>query len=138
MKIKVKNSGIVSLKFRKDFPDGDLFIAEAKKDVPINIKRIYFINNLSNRRAIRGKHAHQKLTQVIFAINGSFKLSLDDGKRKQIIKLDNPSRGIILGPMLWHTMTDFSKDCVILVLSDDWYKESDYIRDYKKFKETLK
>jgi hypothetical protein len=40
--------------------------------------------------------------------------------------------------MLWHTMSGFSKDCVILVLADEWYKESDYIRDYQKFKKMLR
>ena len=138
MKIKVKNSGAVNLRFHADFPDGDLFIAEAGKDIPFRVKRSYFINNLSNKKAVRGKHAHRKLTQIIFAVNGSFKLSLDDGKSKQTIKLKDPSMGIILGPMLWHTMTDFSKDCVILVFADDFYKESDYIRDYKKFREVLR
>jgi hypothetical protein len=138
MKIKVKNSGIVKLKFFKDFPDGNLFIAEARKNIPFKIKRVYFINGFANEKAVRGKHAHKKLNQAIFCLNGSFDLSLDDGKRKQKIRLKDPSVGIILKPMLWHTMSGFSKDCVILVLADEWYKESDYIRDYQKFKKMLR
>jgi hypothetical protein len=138
MKIKVKNSGIVKLKFFKDFPDGNLFIAEARKNIPFKIKRVYFINGFTNEKAVRGKHAHKKLNQAIFCLNGSFDLSLDDGKRKQKIRLKDPSVGIILKPMLWHTMSGFSKDCVILVLADEWYKESDYIRDYQKFKKMLR
>ncbi|EMX30861.1 wxcM-like family protein [Escherichia coli MP021561.2] len=31
-------------------------------------------------------------------------------------------------------MTDFSKDCVLMVLADMEYDESDYIRDYSIFK----
>lgn len=132
-KIKVKNSGVVKLQFFDDYPDGALYIAEAKKSIPFDIKRVYYINNLANPKAIRGKHAHKKLEQIIFCINGSFLLTLDDGTSKQKILMNNPSFGIRLGPKLWHTMTSFSKDCVILVLASDYFKEKDYIRDYDEF-----
>jgi hypothetical protein len=137
-KIKVKNSGVVKLQFYNDFPDGNLFICEAKKNIPFEIKRIYFINSLFNKVAIRGKHAHKKLKQVIFCINGSFVLNLDDGKTKQSILMNNPEYGVKLEARLWHTMTKFSPDCVILVLAADYYKESDYIRDYGEFKKYIK
>lgn len=132
-KIKVKNSGCVTLSFYNDFPDGNLVIGEALKNVPFNIKRVYFINELFNKKAERGKHAHRELEQIIFCINGSFKLNLDDGKIKQSIVMDSPYYGVRLGPMLWHTMSNFSSDCVILVFADDYYQENDYIRDYQEF-----
>lgn len=136
-KIKVKNSGIVNLHFYDDFPDGNLVIGEALKTIPFAIKRVYFINNLFNKNAERGKHAHKKLEQVIFCINGSFKLNLDDGKIKQSFLMDSPYYGVRLGTMLWHKMTNFSKDCVILVLAADYYKEKDYIRNYDDFKKIV-
>lgn len=132
-KIKVKNSGIIKLQFFNDFPDGNLVIGEAKKTVPFDIKRIYFINNLFNSESIRGKHAHKKLEQIIFCINGYFTLTLDDGKMKQKILMNDPYYGVRLGPKLWHTMAKFSNDCVILVIANDYFDEDDYIRDYKKF-----
>jgi len=133
IKIKVKNSGIVRLKFFDDSPDGNLVIAESKKNIPFNIKRVYWITNLANHKAVRGKHAHKKLVQYIFCVSGKFTLELDDGLNKQKIVLGNSYFGIKLGPMLWHTMTNFSKDCVILVLANDYYKEKDYIRNYDEF-----
>ncbi len=136
-KIKVKNSGIIKLQLFNDFPDGNLAIAEAKKSVPFEIKRVYYINSLFNKKAVRGHHAHKKLDQIIFCINGSFTLNLDDGRTKQKILLDNPGLGVRLGPLLWHTMEKFSSDCVILVLANDYYKESDYLRDYNEFKKYL-
>lgn len=132
-RIKVKNSGIIKLQFFNDFPDGNLVIGESKKSVPFEIKRIYFINNLFNKKSIRGKHAHKKLEQIIFCINGHFTLNLDDGKKKQSILMNDPYYGARLGPKLWHTMTKFSNDCVILVLASDYYEEKDYIRDYEEF-----
>lgn len=136
-KIEVKNSGVIRLQFYNDFSDGNLVIGESEKSVPFEIKRIYYINNLFNSDAIRGEHAHKKLKQIIFCINGSFILSLDDGINKQKITMDNPYYGIKLYTKLWHTMTNFSKDCVILVLANDYYKEDDYIRDYDKFLEYI-
>lgn len=134
MKIKVKNSGIVKLKTIIDKDgDGDMFIAEVTKNIPFKIKRVFFINSPKRRKSIRGKHAHKKFNQAIFCVNGSFVLNLDDGRVKQRICMNDPSVGILLGPMLWHTMTDISKDCNILVLADDFYHEDDYIRDYNKF-----
>jgi hypothetical protein len=134
LQLRVKNSGFIDLKFVKDLPDGNLYIAEGQKQIPFDIKRVYFINNLANPAAVRGKHAHRKLNQAIFCINGSFVLHLDDGENKQKITLNDASRGILLGPLLWHTMASYSYDCVMLVLASDAYKESDYIRDYDEFK----
>ena len=31
-------------------------------------------------------------------------------------------------------MHDFSPDCVLTVLADDYYNENDYIRDYDDFR----
>lgn len=137
-KIKVKNSGIIKLQFFNDFPDGNLVIGESNKSVPFAIKRIYFINNLYNKKAGRGKHAHKKLEQIIFCINGRFTLNLDDGKNKQSVLMNSPYIGIRLGPMLWHTMTNFSPDCVILVFANDYFKENDYIRNYQVFLNYIK
>ncbi|KAA3593576.1 MAG: WxcM-like domain-containing protein [Candidatus Scalindua sp. AMX11] len=134
-RIKVKNSGIIKLQFVDDFPDGILVIGEAKRNIPFEPKRLYYITNLSNPKATRGKHAHKQLEQYIFCVSGTFRLHLDDGTTKQNIILDSPYYGIRLGPMLWHTMSKFSRDCVILVVASDYFDEEDYIRDYKQFLE---
>jgi len=131
--IIVKNSGVIKLQSFDDFPDGNISIAEGKKSVPFEIKRVYFINNLFNKKSVRGKHAHKKLEQIIFCVNGRFTLDFDDGVNKQSIVLEDAHSGIRLGPMLWHEMRGFSNDCVILVLASDYYNEDDYIRNYDEF-----
>lgn len=132
-KLKVKNAKIVKLQFFNDFPDGNLVIGEENKTVPFPIKRFYFINNLFNRKSLRGLHAHKKLKQIILCVNGSFELHLDDGRARQKIIMNDPYSGIYLGAKIWRVMKKFSPDCVILVVASDYYKESDYIRDYQKF-----
>lgn len=131
-KLKVKNSGVVTLG-TPDTKRGGLFVAEAKKHVPFEIKRVYFINKLSRKSAPRGNHAHKTNTQAIFCLNGSFDLCLDDGANKQTLRLCDPSKGIILGPKLWHTMQNFSNNCTIAVFASHHYDEQDYIRQYPGF-----
>jgi hypothetical protein len=131
--IIVKNSGFVTLNKIHDKRDGNLIIMEALKDIPFEIKRVYYINNLENSVSIRGQHAHRGLEQVIFCINGSFILGLDDGTNKQKILMNKDNIGVILGKMLWHTMEEFSSGCVLLVVASDLYDESDYIRSYEEF-----
>ena len=131
--MNIKNCKLIKLNFFDDGIDGNLVIAESFKNIPFHIKRVYFINNLKSRRAIRGKHAHKKLKQVLFCINGSFELDIDDGTKKGSMLLKKPHIGVYMGPCLWHAMHNFSSDCVILVLASDFYKEQDYIRDYTNF-----
>ena len=133
IKLKVKNSDLVRFKVIDDYPDGRLIIGESNKNIPFEIKRVFFINNLLNDNAIRGLHAHKKLNQIIFCINGSFKLITDDGNNKNNFILNNPNKGVYIGKNLWHTMSEFSQDCIILVFASDFFNESDYIRDYNKF-----
>ena len=131
--LMVNHSGLVSLRRIVDDRDGVLCIMNSLKEIPFEIKRVYFINNLDSSSSIRGKHAHRQLQQVIFCINGSFTLSLDDGVHQQDIEMKRENEGIILGPMLWHTMHDFSTGCVLLVAASDYFNESDYIRNYDEF-----
>ena len=66
-------------------------------------------------------------------ISGTCKFLLDNGKKKINVLLDSPSKGLLIDEMIWHEMYDFSEDCVLMVLADDFYDESDYIRDYNDF-----
>jgi ubiquinone/menaquinone biosynthesis C-methylase UbiE len=131
--IEVKHSGIIRLPETSDEKNGTLIIGEFDKTIPFPVKRLYHITNMTDLKAVRGGHAHKKTDQVIFCVRGTFRLTLKDGEATQKIYLRNPAYGIRLGPKLWHTMTNFSKDCVIMVLASENYDESDYIRNYDEF-----
>ena len=60
---------------------------------------------------------------------------LDDGKSREEVWLDSPTKGLLIEDLVWREMHDFSDDCVLLVLASEHYDESDYIRDYQVFKE---
>ena len=111
---------------------GELVILETLKDIPFEVKRIYYLKNLDFHKP-RGFHAHKKLKQVAICISGSCKMLLDNGSQKEIAEMHIHSEGVLIDSMIWHEMFDFSNDCIFLVLASDYYDESDYIRDYNQF-----
>lgn len=115
---------------------GSLVALESNISVPFEIKRVYYIFG-TKVGVSRGFHAHKKLKQLAICVSGSCKLLLDNGERKKSIVLDNPSEGILIGNMIWREMHDFSDDCVLILLANEYYHEQDYIRDYEKFKEMI-
>ncbi|WAG08699.1 FdtA/QdtA family cupin domain-containing protein [Aeromonas jandaei] len=111
---------------------GALVALEANRQIPFDIKRVYYIYGTVQGVA-RGFHAHKKLKQVAICINGSCRFVMDNGLNKEEVILDTPSKGLLIDTMQWHEMHDFSSDCILLVLASDVYNESDYVRDYGCF-----
>ena len=111
---------------------GSLVALEEQKNIPFAIKRVYYLFD-TKKDVSRGFHAHKKLKQLAIVLKGSCRFLLDDGKDKVEVLLDNPPEGLYIESFLWREMFDFSADCVLMVLADAFYDESDYIRDYKKF-----
>ncbi|WP_201593698.1 WxcM-like domain-containing protein [Psychrobacter sp. Pi2-51] len=111
---------------------GSLMVLESNKNVPFKVKRIYYI--LDAKPDIpRGFHAHKELMQLAFCIKGSCNMIMDNGIEKQQVRIDKSNLGLIIHPMVWHEMHNFSEDCVMLVLASAQYDEADYIRDYDEF-----
>ncbi len=116
---------------------GQLVALEVNRQIPFEIKRVYYIFD-TKEGVERGFHAHVNLKQIAIAVKGSCTFVLDDGKKREEIKLDNPNKGLFIEGLIWREMKDFSSDCVLVVLASEHYDESDYIRDYSKFLETVK
>lgn len=113
---------------------GSLIALEAEKNVPFNIKRVYYIFG-TQQGVGRGFHAHHNLKQVAVCVTGKCRMILDDGKTREEAWLDSPIKGLLIGDLVWREMHDFSEDCVLLVLASEHYDETDYIRDYNEFLE---
>ena len=110
---------------------GDLSFIESSNHVPFEIKRIYYL--YSNNTNSRGNHAHKNLYQLLIAVNGSFSVTLDDGSMQADYFLNNPGEGLLICPMIWRRLSNFSKNSVCLVLASLEYSEDDYFRDYDEF-----
>ena len=116
---------------------GQLVALEGMRDIPFDIKRVYYIyDTIEGVR--RGFHAHKQLEQILICIHGSCKILLDDGKEKEVVELSTPNEGLYISNDMWREMFDFSSDAVLMVLASTYYDENDYIRDYESFKEFVK
>jgi dTDP-4-dehydrorhamnose 3,5-epimerase-like enzyme len=111
---------------------GSLIALEEGVNIPFAIKRVYYLFNTS-KDVRRGFHAHKDLNQVVIAVRGSCRFLLDDGKERISLLLDDPTQGLLIESCIWREMYDFSEDCVLMVLANHLYDESDYIRNYDVF-----
>lgn len=127
-------NGVQKLEFTKRGDErGNLVIVEGLKDIPFEIRRIFYIYG-SDKNVIRGQHANRKSEFVLINIVGKSRVKIKDGKgNEEIYCLDCPYTGIYIPAMVWKDMFDFSDDSVLLVLANTKYDENEYIRNYDDF-----
>jgi len=111
---------------------GSLISFEEAQNVPFDVKRMYCIFD-TDVNAVRGKHAHKNLKQVLYCPKGGCTILLDDGFQKVEINLNSPDKGLYIEGTIWREMYNFSSDCVLAVLASDYYDEKEYIRNYDEF-----
>lgn len=116
---------------------GHLVIVEGMKDIPFEIKRIFYIYG-SDSKVIRGQHANRKSEFILINVAGTSKVKVRDGKGNEaVFSLNRPHTGIYLPKMIWKDMYDFSEDSVLLCLSSEYYDAEEYIRDYAEFERII-
>lgn len=128
---------IIKIKTVTDDKLGSLSFFEGSKDVPFDIKRIYYTYNVPNG-SMRGGHAHKSLSQLLFCPYGQIRVILDDGISKEDVVLDSPSKGLIISNGIWRDMAWEKENAVLCVAASGYYDENDYIRNYDEFKKLVK
>ena len=93
---------------------GHLVIAEGNKDIPFDIKRVFYIYG-SAADVVRGQHANRESEFVLINVAGKSKVKVKDGEGN-----------------------DFTPDSVLLVLASTHYNPDEYIRDYDEFVSEIK
>jgi dTDP-4-dehydrorhamnose 3,5-epimerase-like enzyme len=131
-KMQIENIKIIDIpKIVDEQGRGKLSFIE-KDIIPFLIKRVYYLYDVPSD-AYRGGHAHKKLKQFVIALSGSFEVLLDDGKYKQKVMLNKPNKGLLIPTGVWRELDNFSSGAVCLVLASEEFDESDYIRNYNDF-----
>lgn len=130
-------NGILTLKTNGDNSIGFLSFFEANKDIPFEIKRIYYTYNVPIGTK-RGMHAHKELNQFLWCPYGVIKVVLDNGCEKKEFLLDSPEKGLLVGKGIWREMYWLEENSVLCVAASDYYNEKDYIRDYDEFLKLVK
>jgi hypothetical protein len=118
-------------------PRGNLTFAEQLKNVPFDIKRVYWTYDVPGGES-RGGHAHKALYQLVVAMSGSFTVTLDNGETRKTILLNHPWQGLLIKPNTWRTLDDFSSGAVCMVLASELFDEDDYIYEYEDFIQYMK
>jgi dTDP-4-dehydrorhamnose 3,5-epimerase-like enzyme len=127
----MKNSNLIEFNVLGDYR-GQLVALENNNNIPFDMQRVFYIYGTQDGIP-RGNHSHYKTKQLLVAVSGSCKVTLDNGTSKETYTLDKPNIALFQDALIWGVMHDFSSDCVLMVLADTPYEESDYIRDYNMF-----
>ena len=129
------NVGLMNFK-EFGIPLGRLTAIEGGRDIPFEIKRVYYITDVPCESR-RGFHSHRKLHQILLCLNGSVTIQVNNGVEKQDICLSSPHIGLYIGPNVWREMYNFTTNAVLMVLASDFYDESDYIRDFDEYLQSV-
>ena len=124
---------VVKIRTIPTVDSGELSFFEASRDIPFEIKRIYYISKVPEG-VRRGFHAHKSLKQLLFCPYGRIQLILENEQGREEIELSDPSIGVVIEKPTWREMLWIQKDSVLCVAASDYYDVSDYIRSYEDFR----
>lgn len=128
--MKLEQARIIELA-KHDDGGASLSFVEGGNHIPFDIKRVYYLYEISSE--MRGGHAHKEHHELIVPIQGSFDVILDDGFDKKTFTLDRPNIGLYYPTLVWHEVTNFSPDAIVLVLASERYEHEDYYRVIENF-----
>jgi UDP-2-acetamido-3-amino-2,3-dideoxy-glucuronate N-acetyltransferase len=113
-------------------PRGSLSYAQYGELLPFIPIRYFIVFDVPEGQA-RGGHAHRTVEQFLVCVKGRVTVTVDDGRSRDEVLLDNPALGVYIPPHIWATQQKYSSDAVLLVLSSEAYDPDEYIRDYEEF-----
>lgn len=131
------NNSIINIRTYGNIDEGKLSFFEENKDIPFEIRRIYYIYGVKVGEK-RGMHAHRKLQQVIWCPYGEIEIITDDGEKKTKYLLDSPDKALLILKGYWRDIYWKKEGSVLCVAASDYYDEADYIRDYEEYLDYLK
>ena len=127
----VKKAKLIEMKIHSD-DRGNLVAIEGETDLGYKIARVFYMYGM-NKDTIRGKHANLRSTICFVALNGSCKITLDDGLCRESFILDRPETALVCYPLTWKEMSDFKANCVLACICDTNFDPLDYLDDYNDF-----
>jgi dTDP-4-dehydrorhamnose 3,5-epimerase-like enzyme len=121
---------------RVDEPRGSLCVAEAGRQVPFEIQRVYWIFGVPVG-GTRANHAHREQSELLIPARGAFTVHCDDGDVRSAYTLESPDEAVLLPPMVFHHLDNFAPDSLCLVFASGPYDPSEYINDHGEFRELI-
>ena len=112
---------------------GRVNFLELGKGLEFAPKRLFWLHHVAPGQW-RGRHGHRESRLVLVAVHGGCRVHLDDGKTKESVSLDDPTKALYIAPWVWHELTDFAPDTAVVVMASTLFDEAEYLRDYETFK----
>ena len=128
---RAKGVTLHRLPLRRDLR-GSVAVGEFPKEIPFTPKRYFVVFDVPSSE-IRGEHAHRTCHLFLVCMRGACSVVVDDGEHREEFRLDHPTLGVHLPPMVWGTQYRHTSDAVLLVFASDHYDPKDYIRNYQEF-----
>lgn len=116
---------------------GSLTLVESGHEIPFDITRAYWIYDVPAGKE-RGKHANKISYQYLIAVNGSVDICLEDINGRTSYHLNSKEKGLLIPPLTWNELTNFSQDAVLLVLASHSYDPDTYINSHEEFLNYIK
>ena len=113
--------------------DRTLIVLEAERQVPFPIRRVF---NVHAHRAglVGGKHAHRSCQQFLVCVLGACDVMVAaELHETRTYRLDRPDLGLWIPASLWSDQTYLTADTVLMVLCDQVYDATDYLRDRDEY-----
>lgn len=111
---------------------GALSFAEAGKDIPFDVKRVFWIYDVPGDKR-RGGHSHNTCSEVVFAVSGSFTMLVDDARVRVGVRMNVRNKGIVIPAGMWCELCDFAEGTVLVVLASQEYDAKGYTHNYDEF-----
>ncbi len=121
---------------RVDETRGSLCAAQVGEHLPFEIRRAYWVFDVPDGHE-RAHHAHRVQAELLVAVSGQFTVHCDDGAVQTDYMLDSPDTGLLLPPMVFHHLDEFSPGSICLVLAAGPYDPEEYVNDYTEFRDLL-
>ncbi len=115
---------------------GRLNVVE-QEDVPFAYERVFWFYGVPEGQE-RGGHCHRTCEELLIAVSGHFSIELTNGTDRMLFLLDNPSKGLVIPPMVWCELKAFSHDAVGLCFASESYRADGYIHSFSQYQEEMR
>lgn len=109
----------------------DLLVYEEGRAMLFTVRRVFAVR--AREVSERGRHAHKQCKQLMVCLTGRCNVMVDDGKNRKSVVLARPQDALYIPASIWAEQSYREPGTILMVLCDQLYDETDYIRDYDEF-----
>ena len=105
---------------------GNLTVIEGLKQTPFDIAHTRWIYGMPSGSSLPG-YALRSQSELVVVISGSCDVTTRCGSDAHTYHMQSASQALLLPAMLWHHLSNFSTNTIVLVLSSGANDTNDYI-----------